>query len=1222
MYWWQHNGLIGDPFDRISGIEEIDTPSLIVETEIFRKYNNMLTDPRNLLGKSIIIFGEFGSGRTTLFSYLKSLFHREGMNSFIVRLHGSFEDSAEIEQKFFNSFFFKLTGELNEDVSLQEIIKELREIKINNKRDRYFIFLDELHKNQMITSSLQFLKDLQGIIEEINEDVHLSIMIAGRNDWKEEITNDPVYSGSFGSYDEFGDMTVEEAYSMIDKRIRYFHTNPEKYTPFSLVKQDAIAKIYSTIEIKTPRSILRAASRLIQEIPESINLITSSEIHRYLGKNVLFGIRNHILSVSSVHFRLSNIEKLGDKNIQEEAIKSICKIYNEPLELPLETSTGHDPQLVAKMLRKNLLQKSKNKIKVKFSNINVQESVGGDDYIVIDDAIKSVFDSISEKFQVSPEDYLLTIFFNKEIFIQSNEDETSGIIKRIVSIKEKLPDNLDVCKNWIDTSLLSYRNVANFEINGIPKEKESEFIRTCESAMDDILNVYYAIREDVNHKVEREESLKKILLDCDFEELSEFFQKIRLSKESGTIHQNNRDSIIDLFYRAYHKVIEIAIGELDLGQFIALKSEYIQPNEMEYLRDIRSKIFDQVNYFEARLLIQELLKRKIADFFYFNLSVIYGIDWYKRLIPYQLANKLKLSNPEIEEKNALQKKELFYRELKELDLTDIYEIIEFRLFWEGFFDYVFGNKSNVRRLFNNINDVVNKPDDELNHNEILKIFDHTLKLVVFMNKSIEFYLESEQISLDNPNSEESDILFGRTQMEKIETRITKKEIDEGEFKIKKNIRDNKFKINRPQTALQVGLLGNFVVKEKIIFIGYEGNKLVFEIGKNFKKIVYNHKLTSNSSKCELSIENPKKDELIVQFSKPSDVIRYSPEVISLDESKINDIFEEIDRISTLSDQLLTVSKIPSEIKTDDFSRFTTETELNKTYHSSILKLGNAVYNLVLNRDIKCDVESCDLPIKIVIDEKLIMYPWELMYDGTDFLALKSILGRAIISKKRNLPPQKGWLRDGKIQILLIGVSKSKNEETLPWVKSEVENLKQILKQYPYIDIDVLLDEEATFTEVIGRIGKNYDFIHFAGHAFYDEKSPEKSGLILFDETLEAREIKNIIKNPPCLVFLNACSSAKIEQRSLKQKYANFVQSLSLAFIENGSQVIGSIWPISDEPAAEFCEEFYLKFFSGSEIGESLRFAKKKIYEKSKGDLTWASYVLYGDPCGFLETNSI
>lgn len=1223
MDWWQQNGLIGDPFDRISGIEEIDTTSLIVETEIFHKYNSMLTDPRNLLGKSIIVFGEFGSGRTTLFSYLKSLFHREGIKSFIIRLHGSFEDSDEIEHKFLNSFLFKLTGEIKEDVSLSEIIKELREIKIKQKRDRYFIFLDELHKNQMSSSSLQFLRDLQGIIEELNEEVRLSIMIAGRNDWKEEVTNEPIYSGSFGSYDEIADMSIEEAHNMIDKRIRYYHDNPETYIPFSLIKQDAIAKIYSTIEIKTPRAILRAASRSIQEIPGSVQVITSSEIHRYLGRNILSGIRNRILSTSSVYNRLSNIEKLGDKEIQKEAIKTICQIYIEPLKLPLETSTGYDYALVIKLLNLNLLKKDEIKIPVIFSSIHRQSNAGSGKLIVIDDAIKAVFDNISEKFQVSPDDYLSLIFLDKGIFTPTPEDNAQSILKRIESIKEKLPDNLLICNSWIDSSLSAYKKIAHYEINGIPKEKENEFVITCESAMDDILNVYYAIREDSNQKVEREEFLKKIFLDCDFEELSEFYQKIRLLKESGAIHKNIRESIIELFYRAFHKVIEITIGELDLGRFLALKSEYIHPDEMDALREIRSKIFDQVNYIKARMLIQDLFKSKIAELIYFNLSTVYGTDWYKRLLPTDLELKFKQDKIKIEDKNVLQEKATIYRKIYQLDLTEIYGIIELKLFWEGFFDDVFGklNITKLRRFFNDIDEVLIKPEEDLNHKDILKIFDHTLKLIVLMNRSIEFYLEKNQIHLLNSNFEENEILFGRKQMQKNEIKITKKEIDDSEINIKNNIRDGKFKIDRPQTPLQIGLLGYFVLKNKILFIGYEGDKLVFEISKNFKKVVYKHKLVSRSPKCELSITNPKQDELIVSFSKPSDVIRSPPDVISLDESKINGIFEEIDTISNISNQIHTFSKMSDDKKADDFSIIVEEKTLNQSYKTSILKLGNAVYNLVLNREIKNDLKTCELPIIFAIDEKLVMYPWELMYGDSNFLAFNSILGRAIVSSKKNHIHQKSWHRDGNIQFLIIGVSKSKNEETLPWVKTEVDKLISILSQYPYIDLDVLMDEEATYTEVNCKFGKNYDFIHFAGHAFYDDKSPEKSGLILFDKILEAREIKNIIYNPPCLVFLNACSSAKIENNHSKRKYANFVQSLSLAFIENGSQTIGSIWPISDEPAAEFCELFYQQFFLKKEIGEAMRFAKKKIYEKSKGDLTWASYVFYGDPCGYLETNS-
>lgn len=1122
MYWWQRNGLIGDPFDRISGIEEIDILSLIVKTGILQKYNNMLlTDPRNLLGKSIIIFGEFGSGRTTLFSYLKGLFHKEGIKSFIIRLHGSFEDSSEIEQQFLVSLFFKLTGESKEDVSLLEIIRELRDKK--QKFNKYFVFIDELHKNQRILSSLEFLKNLQGIIEELNEEVSLGIMIAGRNEWKNEVINKPIYSGTFGSYDEIGEMSVEEACEMIDKRIRYFYSKPEAYTSFSLISRDAIAKIYSTTEIKTPRAILRAVSRLVEEVPASVQVITSSEIHRYIGKNKLAGIRNHILSVSSVYNRLSKIETLGNKEIQENAFNIIYKTYNEPLEMPLHTSSGYDPDLVIKMLKINLLQKKNFKIEVVFDHIKETSKVGGDSSIVLDDAIRYVLDGITEKYQVSPEDYLSTIFLNKEIFTQLSDDDSKGIIKRITGIKERLPQRLETCKTWIDNSITAYKKVTTFEINGIPKEQENEFLITCESAMDDILKVYYAIREDVNDTVQRAVFLEKILRDCDLEELNEFYQKIRISKESGTIPLDVRDLIIDLFFRAYHKVIEVILGELDLGRFLALKSDFIPPTEMETLRDIRTKIFDQKNYIKARSLTQDLFKRKVADLLLFDLSVVYGYDWYEKCLPDSLAFKVK-QKERIGEKNVLKEKEEVYKRLLQLDLSDIYDIIESKTLWDGFFGYVFGrqyNKIYLRRFFNEINDILIETEEKLNHKSIQHLLDRVLKLLVLMNRSIEFYFDKTQINLLNNDSRSSRILFGSGQLEKNDIRITKKEIDELELLINKNLRDNKFRISRPKITTEVGLLGYLVLKNKIKFLGYEGDKLLFKVDENFTKVIYKHKLKSRGAKCELSILKSRQDELTVSFSKPSDVMRPAAETISLDELKMKCMFEEIDRILNFSNQLIAFSKISPETKNGDISITKKEYELNRDYKSSLVNLGSAIYNLVLKPDIKDDLESCDLPIRFVIDEKLMIYPWELMHDGTNFLSLKSQSGRTIASSKK-MGFQKSWERDGKIRFLLVGVSKSvesKSEEQLKWVKIEIDKIKQMLTQYPYIDLEILFDENATYTQVNRKFGENFDFIHFAGHSFYNEISPEKSGLILYDQILEAREIKNIIRTPPCLVFL-------------------------------------------------------------------------------------------------------
>ncbi len=1067
MSWWQRNGLVGDPFDRISGIEEIELSSLIVETEIFRKYNNILiTEPKNLLGKSIIVFGEFGSGRTTLFSYLKVLIHREGIDSFIIRLHGSFQDSSEIEKKFLNSLFFKLTGSAKEDCSLLEIIEAVRNKK--HKFDKYFIFIDELHKNQIIKSSLEFLKNLQGIIEEINEEVSIGIMIAGRNEWRNEIKNNPLYSGTFAVYEEIGDMSLEDACTMIDKRIRYFHQIPETYSSFSLITQDAIAKIYSN-EIKTPRALLRAISRFVEEIPSSVKLVTSSEIHSYIGKHKFSEIRNYLLKTSSVYNRLSKIEKIGNKGVQEQILTILTKIYNEPIIVPLHTSSGYDPNLIVTMLKNNLLHKKDMKIPVVFDNIDRESTAGGGTYIVLDEAIKSVFDTISANYQASPEDYLAPIFLNKEIFPSSSEDPVESIISKVESISDRLPQRLEVCKTRIESSIIDYKKVTNFDIHGIPKDKEHEFLITCESAMDNILKVYFAIREDVTDDVQRDVFLEKILLDCNLEELSELYQKIRLSKESGIIHLDTRDSITDLFFRAYRKVIDIIIGELDLGRFLALKSDYIFPNEMEILRDIRSRIFEQKDYINARLMIHEFFKEKMADCLNFNLSIVYGIDWYERYLSKDLASKIKeQKGSKIEYQNSLQEKGEVLKNLKLLNLEDIYEIIETKLLWDGIFYYVFGKKYNkiyLKRFFNDINDVLIESEDALNHKHIMNLFDRVLKLLVLMNGSIEFYFDKKQIILLDTNNEKSKILYGTKQYEKNDIIITKKNIEELEGLIKKKVRDRKFNIFRPEIS-HINLFSYLILNDKIVFSRCEGDKLLFELGINFTKIIYKHKLKSCGGKCDLHITNPGKNELEVQFSKPSDLIRIAPETINLDESKIDAIFGEIEQLSNYSNDIFELSK-KSESQIEDLFIDKLEHGLKKGYHSSLVKLGGAIYKLVLQEEVRRELESCDLPINFIIDENLMVYPWELMYDDTNFLALKSLSGRTIYFKKKNLNRKKDWSRDGNIRFLIIGISKSQNEEeSLPWVKFEIDRLREVLSQFPYIDLEFLIDEKATYIEVI------------------------------------------------------------------------------------------------------------------------------------------------------------
>jgi CHAT domain-containing protein len=170
-----------------------------------------------------------------------------------------------------------------------------------------------------------------------------------------------------------------------------------------------------------------------------------------------------------------------------------------------------------------------------------------------------------------------------------------------------------------------------------------------------------------------------------------------------------------------------------------------------------------------------------------------------------------------------------------------------------------------------------------------------------------------------------------------------------------------------------------------------------------------------------------------------------------------------------------------------------------------------------------------------------------------------------------------------------------------------------------IEIDVLDREDAQgrkLNEVL-RAG-TYDVIHYAGHAAFDEKQPDLSGLLLHDkEVFFAQKIRRLLEGRP-LVFLNACQSGRTANEKAPQEVEQYLQKpaegLASSFIYGGALgCIGALWPIYDRPAAEFAVDFYGKVLEGYMIGEAMRRARISIRDRYANQITWAAFVLYGDP---------
>jgi CHAT domain-containing protein len=248
-----------------------------------------------------------------------------------------------------------------------------------------------------------------------------------------------------------------------------------------------------------------------------------------------------------------------------------------------------------------------------------------------------------------------------------------------------------------------------------------------------------------------------------------------------------------------------------------------------------------------------------------------------------------------------------------------------------------------------------------------------------------------------------------------------------------------------------------------------------------------------------------------------------------------------------------------------------------------------------------------------------------MHTGQEFLCLERPVARMPMGFAFPRGTPQLLPKPGKRRFLLVYADPAK-PPSLAAAGKEVKRIQEDLeKAWPdETEIEVLWREQADG----GRLNEalldpDYDVIHYAGHADFDAREPELSGLLLHDhEIFFAEKIHRLLKGRP-LVFLNACKSGRTANEEEPQKVKEYLQKpaggLASYFIYGGARAcIGALWPIYDGPAAEFAVEFYNKVLEGHMIGEAMWLARQYIRKEHPNQITWASFVLYGDPTARLD----
>jgi CHAT domain-containing protein len=279
-------------------------------------------------------------------------------------------------------------------------------------------------------------------------------------------------------------------------------------------------------------------------------------------------------------------------------------------------------------------------------------------------------------------------------------------------------------------------------------------------------------------------------------------------------------------------------------------------------------------------------------------------------------------------------------------------------------------------------------------------------------------------------------------------------------------------------------------------------------------------------------------------------------------------------------------------------------------------VGDLMYRLFMPEQMQSYLG--DTPCSVTITTNDLALPWELMWHRDQFLCLDRPVARMPMGQAFPRVPAQPVRAGEKLRFLLVYADPRGN---LPAAGREVARIEEGLKEVwaDQIQIDVLRREAAEGRKLndVLRAG-TYDVIHYAGHAAFDEEEPDLSGLLLHgEEVFFAQKIRRLLEGRP-LVFLNACQSGRTANEERPQEVEGYLQKpaegLASSFIYGGALgCIGALWPIYDRPAAEFAIAFYNRVLEGYMIGEAMRLARVRIKEAYPAQITWAAFVLYGDP---------
>jgi CHAT domain-containing protein len=269
-------------------------------------------------------------------------------------------------------------------------------------------------------------------------------------------------------------------------------------------------------------------------------------------------------------------------------------------------------------------------------------------------------------------------------------------------------------------------------------------------------------------------------------------------------------------------------------------------------------------------------------------------------------------------------------------------------------------------------------------------------------------------------------------------------------------------------------------------------------------------------------------------------------------------------------------------------------------------VGEELARKLLPQPVLSDIRRTMGVLTLELDETLLSFPWELFYDGEQFLCRRFDLGRIVRTSR---PPRAVVQRSSASPPLRLLIVCADPSGDLPQVEREGLEIVSQLDGNPTLLARMVTEADLKFAR---RELKDHDFVHFAGHAEPAQKATDY-GWRLDDGLLIGREIADMGagRPMPSLVFSNACRSAAFTESNGDGQVFGLAQAFLTAGVRH---YVGTQWEMVDGQGAQFARHLYTDLSRGASVGAAVRNARNRVIaESGEGQLAWASYVLYGDP---------